>query len=130
MTKETEIHPQRLHTKSHEVQDLGKKQSFEKILGQIQLMILESLPERQEETRAPSGERGTGGSHLGELFLPQKQWRICHAGDPGSIPGSGRSPGEGNGNSLQYPCLENPPDGGARLTTVHGVAESQTQVSN
>ena len=35
------------------------------------------------------------------------------AGDPGSIPGSGRSPGEGNGNPLQYPCLENPMDGGA-----------------
>ena len=37
----------------------------------------------------------------------------CNVGDPGSIPGSGRSPGEGNGNPLQYPCLENPMDGGA-----------------
>ena len=37
----------------------------------------------------------------------------CNAGDPGSIPGSGRSPGEGNGNPLQYSCLENPMDGGA-----------------
>ena len=36
-----------------------------------------------------------------------------HAGDPGSISGKGRSPGEGNGNSLQYSCLENPMDGGA-----------------
>jgi len=36
-----------------------------------------------------------------------------NAGDPGSIPGSGRSPGEGNGNPLQYACLENPMDGGA-----------------
>ena len=36
-----------------------------------------------------------------------------NAGDPGSIPGSGRSPGEGNGNPLQYPCLENPMEGGA-----------------
>ena len=36
------------------------------------------------------------------------------AGDPGSIPGLGRSPGEGNGNPLQYSCLENPMDGGAR----------------
>ena len=36
----------------------------------------------------------------------------CSVGDPGSIPGSGRSPGEGNGNSLQYSCLENPMDGG------------------
>ena len=37
----------------------------------------------------------------------------CKAGDPGLIPGSGRSPGEGNGNPLQYSCLENPMDGGA-----------------
>ena len=46
----------------------------------------------------------------------------CNAGDPGSIPGLGRSPGEGNGNPLQYSCLENPMDRGAWRTTVHGVA--------
>ena len=40
----------------------------------------------------------------------------CNAGDPGSIPGSGRSPGEENGNPLQYSCLENPMDGGTNLT--------------
>ena len=45
----------------------------------------------------------------------------CSAGDPGSIPGSGRSPGEGNDNPLQYSCLENPMDGGAWQATVHGV---------
>ena len=38
---------------------------------------------------------------------------VCNAGDLGSIPGSGRSPGEGNGNPLQHSCLENPMDGGA-----------------
>ena len=38
---------------------------------------------------------------------------VYNAGEPGSIPGSGRSPGEGNGNPLQYSCLENPMDGGA-----------------
>ena len=43
----------------------------------------------------------------------------CNAGDPGSIPGLGRSSGEGNGNPLQYSCLENPMDGGARWATVH-----------
>ena len=48
----------------------------------------------------------------------------CSAGDPGSIPGLGRSPGEGNGNPLQYPCLENLMDRGAWLTAAHGVAES------
>ena len=47
----------------------------------------------------------------------------CNAGAPGSIPGSGRSPGEGNGNPLQYSCLENPMDRGAWQATVHGVAQ-------
>ena len=54
----------------------------------------------------------------------------CKAGDLGSIPGLGRSPGEGNGNPLQYSCLENPMDGGAWYTTVHGIAKSQTQLSD
>ena len=50
----------------------------------------------------------------------------CNAGDPGSIPGSGRSPGEGNGNPLQYSCMENPMDRRAWPATVHGVAKSWT----
>ena len=53
----------------------------------------------------------------------------CSAGDPGSIPGSGRSPEEGNGNPLQYFCLETPMDGGAWQATVCGVAENQTRLS-
>ena len=52
-----------------------------------------------------------------------------NAGDPGPIPGLGRSPGEGNGNPLQYSCLENPMDGEAWQATVHGVAKSQTSLS-
>jgi len=51
------------------------------------------------------------------------------AGDAGSIPGSERSPGEGNGNPLQYSCLEKPVDRGAWTATVHGVAKRQTQLS-
>ena len=51
------------------------------------------------------------------------------AGDEGSIPGSGRSPGEGSGNSLQCSCLENPMDRGAWWATVHGVAQSRTGLS-
>ena len=54
----------------------------------------------------------------------------CNARDLGSIPGSGRSPGEGNGNPLQYSCLENPMEGGAWWATVHGVAKSWTRLSN
>ena len=50
-------------------------------------------------------------------------------GDVGSIPGLGRSPGEGNGNPLQYSCLENPMDRGAWKATVLGFAKSLTQLS-
>ena len=53
-----------------------------------------------------------------------------NVGDLGFIPGLGRSPGEGNGNPLQYSCLENPMDGGAWQAAVHGVTKSQTQLSN
>ena len=53
-----------------------------------------------------------------------------NAGVPGSIPGPGRSPGEGNGNPLQYSCLENPMEGGAWWATVHGVTKSQTRLSD
>ena len=50
--------------------------------------------------------------------------------DTGSIPGSGRSPGEGHGNPLQYPCLENPMDRGAWWATVYGFTKSWTQLSD
>ena len=53
-----------------------------------------------------------------------------NAGDPGLIPGLGRSSGEGNGNPLHYSCLENPMDGGACKATVHGVTKSWTRLSD
>ena len=53
-----------------------------------------------------------------------------NAGDLGSIPGSGRSPGEGNGNPLQYSCLENSMDGGAWWAAVRGVTKSRTRLSD
>jgi len=49
----------------------------------------------------------------------------CNAGDVGSVPGSEISPGEGNGNLLQYSCLENPMDRGVWRATVHGVTKSR-----
>ena len=63
-------------------------------------------------------------------LAPQKE--ISEAGDSGEtglIPESGRSPGGGNGDSLQYPCRENPMDGGAWRATVHGNAKNQTRLS-
>ena len=54
----------------------------------------------------------------------------CNAGDLGLIPWLGRFPREGNGNPLQYPCLENPMDRGACQAAVHGVTKNRTQFSN
>ena len=54
----------------------------------------------------------------------------CNVGDQGSIPGSGRSPGEGNGYPLEYSCLENPMNRGAWRATVHGVAKNQTWLND
>ena len=54
----------------------------------------------------------------------------CNAGDLGLIPELERSPGEGNGNPLQYSCLENPMDRGAWQATVHGITKSQTVLIN
>ena len=55
---------------------------------------------------------------------------VCHAGCPGLIPQSRRSPGEENGYWLQYSCLENPMDGGAWWATIHGVTKSWTPLSD
>ena len=62
-------------------------------------------------------------SHIADGFFTSCATReACNAGDPGLIPGSGRSPGEKDGNPLQYSCLENPMDRGAWQATIHGVA--------
>ena len=54
----------------------------------------------------------------------------CSAGGPCSTPGSGRFPGEGNGNPLQYSCLENPMDRGAWHATLHGISKGRTRLSD
>ena len=67
------------------------------------------------------------------IFVPggsEGKASACNEGDLGSIPGSGRSPGEGNGNPLQYSCLENPMDREAWWATVHRVAKSRTRLSD
>ena len=56
--------------------------------------------------------------------MVQRKEPACNAGDPGSFPASGRSPGEDSGNPLQYSCLESSMDRGAQRATVHGVRES------
>ena len=67
-------------------------------------------------------ERFTGGS--------DGKTSAHNMGDPGSIPGLGRSPGEGNGNPLHYPCLEYSMDGGAWWAIVHGVAKIWTRLND
>ena len=67
---------------------------------------------------------------LGFLGGSEVKASASNAGDLGSVPGSGRSPGEGNDNPLQYSCLENPMDGGALQATIHGVAKSQTRLTS
>ena len=54
----------------------------------------------------------------------------CNTGEPGSIPGSGKAPGERNGYPLQFSCLENSMDRGACWATVHGIAKSRTRLAN
>ena len=65
----------------------------------------------------------------GGAVVKESNCRVGGTGDMGSIPGLGRSPGERNGNPLQYSCLGSPMDRGAWWATVHGVAESRTQLS-
>ena len=71
--------------------------------------------------------------HIVVLYCPSPSGSdskdsACNSGDPGLIPGSGRSPRGGNGNRLQYPCLENPMDRAAWWATVLGVEKSRTQL--
>ena len=71
-------------------------------------------------------KRGEAGERRGFPVGSEVKVSACNAGDLGSIPGLGGSLGEGNGNPLQYSCLENPMDGGAWWATVYAVAESDT----
>ena len=69
---------------------------------------------------------GFPGDSAGLLWWLNSKESAYSAGDPGSVPGLERSSGEGNGNPLQYSCLENHIDRGAWQATVHRVAKSQT----
>ena len=90
-----------------------------------------------EAVRASFGEETSWGEpsnpgltlHLGSPGGSDSEESACNAGDQGSTPGRGISPGEGHGNPLQYSGLGNPTDRGAWRAAVHGVAESNTAFS-
>ena len=88
------------------------------LLADLQRGVPELLP-----ALTHSLNKGFPGGSEGKVFA-------CNVGDPGSIPGSGRSPGEGNGSPLQYSDLENSMDGGAWGATVHAVTKSRTRLSD
>ena len=90
-----------------------------KIIKGDQIIIIESLARVKDLQLLLKGFPGDAG---GKEFTAD----AGDARDTGSIPASGRSLGVENGNPLQYPCLENPMDRGARRATIHGVAKSRT----
>ena len=98
----------------------------------VTVLVLESSQSRKKTSFIHAFTQPPFTKHLlcASLGGSEGKASACNAGDPGSIPGSGRSPGEGNGNPLQYSCLENPMARGAWWATVHGVAKSQTRLSN
>ena len=96
------------------------KKKTQKIMGVRSTKIQKYWPQiwllKKSHNRFPGGSDGKASAY--------------NVGDPGSIPGLGRSPGEGNGNPLQYSCLENSMDGGDWWATVHGVTKSRTRLSD
>ena len=88
--------------------------------------------EQQGKTSRGTGIQSSAPNSLWIMGFPggsDGKESACNAGDQGSVPGLGRFPEEGNGNSLQYSCLENAMDRGAWRAIVHGVTESQTQLT-
>ena len=121
-----------------QVQTLGRDDPLEKGMATRQSSILAWKIPWQEE---PGGLQsmvtkrwiGLSNFHLHTFFWLPRWFSgkncACQAGDMGLVPGSGRSPEEGNGNPLQHSCLGNPADGGAWWATGQRVAESWTQHS-
>ena len=118
-----------------------KKKYNRKFLIRASLVTTYDKRKRKENPFTVKGDNKTALSGMVYLLMPSLSSNdfpggsdgkvsVYDAGDPGSIPGLGRSLGEGNGNPLQYYCLENPMDRGAWWATVHGVPKSQTRPSD
>jgi len=114
------------------VRSLGQEDPLEKEMAIHSSTIAWKIPWTEEPGRLQS----MGSQRVGHDFpndFPggsDGKASVYNAGYPGSIPRWGRSPGEENGNPLQYSCLEYSMDGGAWWATAHGVAKSQTRLSD
>ena len=109
-------------TRETRVRSLGREDPLGKEMATHSSTLAWRIPWRKDRLPNPVFLGFPGGSDSTES--------ACNAGDLRLIPGSGRSPGEGNGNPLQYSCLENPRDGGAWWGAVYGVAKSRARLSN
>ena len=125
-----------------QVRFLGQEDPLEKERAITPALLPGKIPWMEEPDRlqshgvAKSRPRLSDFTSLSGLALrgfpcsPLVKESACSAGDPGSIPGLGRSPGEGNGNPFQCPCLENLTDRGAWWAAAHRVAKSQARLSD
>ena len=107
----------------YETAAAGKKYTDQE---KLKWKITETDKNTTEEDKHHAGACEYSNEYIGS----DSKESACNVGDPGLIPGLGRPPGEGNGNPLQYSCLENSMDRGAYQAKVHGVANSQTWLSN
>ena len=103
------------------VQSLGWEDLLEKEMATHSSILVWKIPWTEEPDRlySPWGRKELDTTEQLPKWLSGQE-SACHSANPGSIPGSGRSPGEGNCNPLQYSCLENPMDRGTWWATVHG----------
>ena len=109
--------------------DLGKDWVHKRVID-YEMVGWQRMLKKQRHYFAYKGPFSQSYGFLGFHGGSDGKASACNAGDPGSIPGSGRSPEEGNGNPLQYSCLKNYMVRGAWWATVHGVTKSQTWLSD
>ena len=114
-----------------QVQSLGGEDLLEKEMATCSSILAWKIPWTEEPSRLQSmGSQRVGNDSDFIFFLSPMAHLVknplANAGDVGSNPGSGRSPGEGNSNPFYYSCMGNPMDRGIWRATVHGVTKSQT----